>query len=147
MMTFPSRPISTPEVWSRCRRESQGFRLGLGRERLASLVDRQARAALRQVPLPAGVVPLGAITADRFHTLPCPSSPVSCYSCSTFLLVLLSLGAVAADRLSVAGEAELGRRGAVAAVPHQDDGRAPLGGVERHHEGRVPASYGDDDRR
>jgi len=69
------------------------------------------RPALRQVALSAGVVPLGA---------------------------------VAADRLAVAGQLELGGRGAVAAVAHQNDGRPVLGRVERNDERRMPAGDGDD---
>ena len=71
----------------------------------------RVRAALRQVALSAGMMPLGA---------------------------------VAANRLTVGRQSELGGGGAVAAVPHQDDGRPTLGGVERDDEGRVPAGDGDD---
>ena len=77
------------------------------------LQEQRARpgTSLRQVALPAGVVPLRP---------------------------------VAADRLPVAGEPELGCRGAVAAVSHQDDGGAPLRRVVRDDERRMPAGDGDD---
>ena len=57
---------------------------------------------------------------------------------------VMAFGAVAADRLPVGGQSELGSGGAVAAVPHQYDGGAALGRVERHDEGRMPAGDGDD---
>ena len=56
----------------------------------------------------------------------------------------MSLGAVAADRLPVGRQTELGRRGAVLAVSHEDDGGPALGRVERDDERRVPAGDSDD---
>lgn len=57
---------------------------------------------------------------------------------------VMSLGSVANKRLSVRRQSELGGGGAVSAVPHQHDGGAPIGRVERDDESRVPAGDGDD---